>query len=140
MSWARRTCLLLPAAFVTLLLVLPLGFTFVVSFWRRSMLGMRPAFLFTSYADFLTGTRLVVLWRSLLISIEATAALTGLSADHVRRHVTSGLLSASNLGTFDKPYYRIHRRDIDEWMAKRRETAIPAPKKKPSMYISRHHR
>src|SRR5262245_43708442 len=73
MNWARRTCLLLPAAFVTLLLVLPLGFTFVVSFWRRSMLGMRPAFLLTSYADFLTGTRLVVLWRSLLISIEATA-------------------------------------------------------------------
>jgi ABC-type spermidine/putrescine transport system permease subunit I len=71
--WARRTCLLLPAAFVTLFLVLPLGFTFVVSFWRRSMLGMRPAFLFTSYADFLTGTRFVVLWRSLLISVEATA-------------------------------------------------------------------
>src|SRR5437764_15149727 len=34
-------------------------------------------------------------------SIEEAAALTGLSEDHVRRHVTSGLLPVSNQGTFE---------------------------------------
>jgi excisionase family DNA binding protein len=74
-------------------------------------------------------------------SIEEAAALTGLSEDHVRRHVTAGLLPVSNQGTFEKPYYRIHRKDIDEWMAKRREAACPAPRKKkaPAKYVSRHH-
>jgi hypothetical protein len=36
-------------------------------------------------------------------SVEETAALTGLSADHIRRHVTAGLLPPSNQGTFEKP-------------------------------------
>jgi len=76
-------------------------------------------------------------------SIEQTAVLTGLSNDHVRRHVTSGLLPVSNQGTFEKPYYRIHRKDIDEWMAKRRETPLPARRKQkaavPGSYVSRHH-
>src|SRR4051812_42437362 len=63
-------------------------------------------------------------------SIEQTAALTGLSSDHVRRHVTAGLLPVSNMGTFEKPYYRIHRKDIDEWMARRRESPVPVPRKR----------
>jgi excisionase family DNA binding protein len=78
-------------------------------------------------------------------SIEETAALTRLSADFIRRHVTTGLLPVSNMGTFDKPYYRIHRKDIEAWMAKRRETPQPAPRKRkkaepgPGSYVSRHH-
>ncbi len=68
----RRAFLLLPAAFVTLFLILPLAFTFLVSFWKRSMLGMRPGFVFANYAEFLTGTRLTVLGRSFVISAEAT--------------------------------------------------------------------
>jgi len=71
--WARRVFLLLPIAFVTLFLVLPLAFMLVVSFWKRSVISMRPAFVLANYADFLTGTRLPVLGRSFLISIEATA-------------------------------------------------------------------
>src|SRR4051812_27066144 len=59
-------------------------------------------------------------------SIDEVAAMTGLSDDHIRRHVTAGLLPVTNQGTYDKPYYRIHRRDIDEWMMKRRETPSPA--------------
>jgi hypothetical protein len=46
-------------------------------------------------------------------SIDEVAALTGLSSDHVRRHVTGGTLPVCNQGTFEKPYYRIRRRDID---------------------------
>ncbi len=79
-------------------------------------------------------------------SIKEAAALTGLSDDHVRRHVTSGQLPVVNQGTFEKPLYRIHRKDIDEWMAKRREAPQPAPRKRkkaeprPGSYVSRHHR
>ncbi len=77
-------------------------------------------------------------------SIRQTARLTGLSEDHVRRHVTAGLLPVVNQGTYDKPLYRIHRRDIDDWMAKRREAPHPAPRKKngkpTGSYVSRHHK
>jgi ABC-type spermidine/putrescine transport system permease subunit I len=72
-GWARRLFLLLPMAFVTLFLILPLAFMLAVSFWERSMLGMRPAFVLTNYAAFVAGTRFVVLGRSFLVSIEATA-------------------------------------------------------------------
>ena len=76
------------------------------------------------------------------LSIDEVAQLTGLSDDHVRRHVTSGLLPVSNQGTYDKPYYRIHRSDIDEWMRKRRESPSPAPRKKKTAakFASRHHK
>jgi len=72
-AWARRAFLLLPMAFVTVFLVLPLAFMLVVSFWKRSVISMRPAFVLANYADFLTGTRLPVLGRTFLISFEATA-------------------------------------------------------------------
>ena len=76
------------------------------------------------------------------LSVDEVAALTGLSDDHVRRHVTSGLLPVSNQGTYDKPYYRIRRSDVDEWMMKRRETPSPAPRKKKAVpkFASRHHK
>ncbi len=73
-------------------------------------------------------------------SIEEVAVITGLSNDHVRRHVRTGLLPVVNQGTFEKPYYRIHRKDIDAWMDKRREAPSPAPRKKPGPYVSRHHK
>jgi ABC-type spermidine/putrescine transport system permease subunit I len=69
---ARRALLSLPIAFVIALLVLPLGFMVVVSFWKRSLLKMVPAFEVSNYVNFLTGTRLSVLGRSFLVSIEAT--------------------------------------------------------------------
>jgi ABC-type spermidine/putrescine transport system permease subunit I len=73
-AWgARRVFLLLPLAFVTLFLALPLAFMLVVSFWKRSVISMRPAFVLANYADFFAGTRLPVLGRSFLVSIEATA-------------------------------------------------------------------
>ena len=75
-------------------------------------------------------------------SIDEVAALTGLSADHVRRHVTGGTLPVCNQGTFEKPYYRIRRSDIDAWMAQRMQQPGPAARKKkttPGSYKSRHH-
>ena len=71
-AWARRIFLLLPLVFVTFFLILPLAFMLVVSFWKRSMISMQPAFILANYAEFLAGTRLAVLGRSFLVSIEAT--------------------------------------------------------------------
>src|SRR3990172_10974699 len=70
---ARQAVLLLPVGFVTLFLILPLAFTVVVSFWKRALLRLEPAFILTNYTDFLNGTRLTVLGRSFLVSVEATA-------------------------------------------------------------------
>jgi ABC-type spermidine/putrescine transport system permease subunit I len=72
-KWTRRGFLLLPVLFMAVFLLLPLGFMVVVSFWKRAMFRMEPAFVLTNYADFLTGTRLAVLGRSLLVAVEATA-------------------------------------------------------------------
>jgi len=72
-SILRRTLLLAPAVFVGFFLILPLGFTFVISFWMRVGFKVQPAFTLKSYAEFFSGVRLLVLERSLLASVEATA-------------------------------------------------------------------
>jgi ABC-type spermidine/putrescine transport system permease subunit I len=64
--------LAVPIVFMTVFLLIPLGLTIVVSFWQRVGLRVRPAFTFASYLDFFQGVRLIVLERSLLISLEAT--------------------------------------------------------------------
>lgn len=69
----RRALLLAPAVFVGFFLLLPLGFTFVISFWMRVGFKIQPAFTLKSYAEFFSGVRLLVFERSLLASVEATA-------------------------------------------------------------------
>jgi len=69
----RRALLLAPAVFVGFFLLLPLGFTFVISFWTRVGFKVQPAFTLKSYAEFFSGVRLLVFERSLLASVEATA-------------------------------------------------------------------
>ena len=63
----------LPIGFAVVFVVLPLALTIAVSFWTRVGLLVRPAFTFTSYEAFFAGARLLVLERSFLASIEATA-------------------------------------------------------------------
>jgi len=70
---ARWAFLTLPIAFVAIFLLAPLALTVAMSFWERAGLLVRPAFTFASYIDFFHGVRLVVLERSLLVSVEATA-------------------------------------------------------------------
>ncbi len=72
-SARRALLLLLPVGFITVFLILPLAFTVAVSFWKRSLFKLTPAFLLNNYADFLTGARLKVLIRSFAVSTEATA-------------------------------------------------------------------
>jgi ABC-type spermidine/putrescine transport system permease subunit I len=68
----HRSLLALPIIFVAAFLLLPLAFTFAVSFWPRVGLMMVPGFTLASYEEFFGGVRLVVLERSLLIAAEAT--------------------------------------------------------------------
>ena len=63
-------------------------------------------------------------------SIKGAAALTGLSPAHIRRAVTGGTLACSNVGSMDRPTYRISREDIEEWMKRRKAGALPPPKRK----------
>ena len=64
-------------------------------------------------------------------SIKQAAVLTGLSADHVRRAVTGGTLQCSNVGTNDRPTYPcISRKDIEDWMDKRKAGALPPTRRK----------
>jgi hypothetical protein len=68
----HRSLLALPIAFVAIFLLLPLAFTFAVSFWPRAGLMMVPGFTLASYEAFFGGVRLLVLERSLRIAAEAT--------------------------------------------------------------------
>ena len=69
-QWVLPT---LPIAFVTAFVVVPLALTVAVSFWTRAGLLVRPGFTLASYAAFFTGVRLLVLERSLIAAIGATA-------------------------------------------------------------------
>lgn len=90
-------------------------------------------------------TRLSDQPRQEWFSVKQAAALTGLSQDHIRRAVVGGTLPVSNVGTPDRPLYRISRRDIDEWMERRKAGAYPPPGRKkaraaaPTKHVSRHH-
>ncbi len=70
---ARRVFLLLPIVFMSVFLLLPLLFMVIISFWKRALLKMEPAFVLSNYTDFLSGTRLPVLGRSFVVAVEATA-------------------------------------------------------------------
>jgi len=70
---ARRSALLLPIVVVGGLLAVPLALTAVVSFWERAGVRVRPAFTVASYEAFVAGARLVVLERSALVALGATA-------------------------------------------------------------------
>lgn len=63
-------------------------------------------------------------------NIANAAKYLGLSGPFIRRAVTSGMLSVSNVGTPDKPAYRISRKDLHEYMEKRKAGAIARPTKR----------
>ena len=95
----RRLLLLIPVIFISFFLIIPLGFTFVISFWKRAGFKILPAFTLNSYAEFFSGVRLLVLERSLLVSIEATALslliaypIAYFIAKHIKPELTRSIL------------------------------------------------
>jgi ABC-type spermidine/putrescine transport system permease subunit I len=69
----RMVLLAAPVLFVAVLLVVPLALTFAISFWQRVGFRVRPAFQLGAYLDFLSGARLFVLERGLVVAAEVTA-------------------------------------------------------------------
>lgn len=75
-SRAFQAFLFSPILFLAMFLLVPLGLTVAVSFWVRAGLQIRPGLTLTAYSEFFTGVRLLVLERSLVMSIAATALST----------------------------------------------------------------
>ena len=73
-SLVLRAFLFLPIVFLAVFLLVPLGLMIAVSFWERAGLLVRPAFVLTSYFAFFEGVRLLVLERSLLVSLRGDGA------------------------------------------------------------------
>jgi excisionase family DNA binding protein len=79
------------------------------------------------------------------LSIKDAAAYTGLSTDWIRDHIkVHRTLPAANVGTLDRPVYRLDREDLDAFMqrlkagpadrtAARSEQEVPfSPHRRPS--------
>ena len=69
----RIVLLALPVMFVAMFLIAPLALAFAISFWQRVGFRIRPAFRLDAYLDFLSGVRLFVLERGVLVAAEVTA-------------------------------------------------------------------
>jgi ABC-type spermidine/putrescine transport system permease subunit I len=69
----RIVLLAIPVVFVAVFLVAPLTLMFAISFWQRAGFRVRPAFQLNAYLDFLSGVRLFVLERGLVVAAEVTA-------------------------------------------------------------------
>jgi hypothetical protein len=63
------------------------------------------------------------------LSIKGAAAVMGLSPDYVRRAVIGGVLASSNVGTPDRPCYRISRGAIAAFMKEREAGPRAGPRK-----------
>jgi len=94
-----RALMALPAAFVSVFLLIPLALSIVISFWERAGFKLKPAFTLASYLDFLGGVRLVVLERSLVAAAISTAIGLAIAypiayylARHVRRELARSVL------------------------------------------------
>jgi excisionase family DNA binding protein len=50
------------------------------------------------------------------LPVKGAAEITACHSNTVRRAIASGLLAASNIGSQERPVYRLHRKDIKAWM------------------------
>lgn len=66
------------------------------------------------------------------LSVTQVGVLTSLGADFIREAIKEKELPASNIGTAEKPLYRVARKDVDEFMAKRRLEKKKARKERSS--------
>lgn len=68
----RYALLTVPLLFITAFLLVPVGFTVVLSFWEKVGFKIQPGFTLKSYLTFFSGARLSVLESSLVFAIVVT--------------------------------------------------------------------
>ncbi len=73
-------------------------------------------------------------------SIKNCAVVSGMSTDHIRRAILGGVMTASNVGTNDRPIYRVHKDNLRLWLTEREEGAKPPRQKQKPMPVSPHHK
>jgi len=61
------------------------------------------------------------------LKIRSVAETTQLSESHIRRAIRCGDLPASNVGTPDHPTWRISRKDLVEWMDRKKGGTSKVP-------------
>ena len=61
------------------------------------------------------------------LTIRSVAETTQLSESHIRRAIRSGDSPASNVGTPDHPTWRISRKDLVEWMDRKKSGTSKVP-------------
>jgi ABC-type spermidine/putrescine transport system permease subunit I len=69
----RLALLSLPIVFMIAFVLGPLAITFAMSFWQRVGFTIQPAFSLAAYQEFFSGVRMVVLRRSFVVAVSATA-------------------------------------------------------------------
>ena len=68
----RYLLLVTPLLFITAFLLVPIGFTLVLSFWEKVGFNIQPGFTLKSYLTFVSGARLSVLESSLTFAVLVT--------------------------------------------------------------------
>jgi excisionase family DNA binding protein len=63
------------------------------------------------------------------VSVKGAVRITGLSDSHLRRAIRAGELPASNMGSSKHPFWRIARKELDQWIEKKKGGAINVPPK-----------
>lgn len=63
------------------------------------------------------------------VPVKRAAEIMGCHSNTLRRAIASGFLAASNIGSEERPVYRLHRKDIKAWMDGMRSTAKPLASK-----------
>jgi len=63
------------------------------------------------------------------LAVKDAARFTGLSSSHVRRAIYSGILPAANQGSSARPIWRIARKDLLDWMERKKGGAARLPPK-----------
>ena len=73
------------------------------------------------------------------LTIRSVAETTQLSESHIRRAIRRGDLPASNVGTPAHPIWRISRKDLVEWMDRKKGgTSKVPPKSSLTALVKRH--
>jgi hypothetical protein len=65
--------------------------------------------------------------RSGWLSLKEAAVEVGVSVKHLRREVLAGMLAAANLGTPDRPLYRIAVGDLAAYLERRKAGPVVPP-------------